>query len=279
MEVSITYLCDCHTHTCFSFDGDKNTTPDSLSLAAIDNGVIDLCITDHFEANNFAESISAPYDDAAAFTAMNEAKEKYRGRINISRGIELGQAYQYPEEAKRILSSHSYDFVILSLHNLRGLEDFYYMDFSKVNEVEAKALFERCLDETLENIEAFGDFADTLGHITYMHRYAPALFERMGFEPFYSQLEDIFKRMISKNLALELNVSTFNKGLGFFMPDRQLLSFYKECGGRLITVGSDSHSAYGVGCGIRDGFELLKSLGFDSVCVVRDGKKQLQKID
>jgi len=168
------YLCDCHTHTCFSFDGDKNNTPEALCLAAIEAGVSDLCITDHFEANNPVESQSAPYDDELAFEQMSELGEKYRNKINISRGVELGQAYQYPDEAKGLLSSHPYDFVILSLHNLRGYKDFYYMDFSKISDSESFDMFEKCLDEILENVICFGDFADTLGHITYMQRYAPA---------------------------------------------------------------------------------------------------------
>ena len=79
-------------------------------------------------------------------------------------------------------------------------------------------------------------------------------------------------------LSLEVNVSTLWKGLGFAMPDREFLSLYKECGGRLITVGTDSHSPEHIGECVDQGFDLLRSVGLNDILVVRDGKKTVIKI-
>ena len=84
--------------------------------------------------------------------------------------------------------------------------------------------------------------------------------------------------MISRDIALEVNVSTLWRGLGFAMPDRELLALYRECGGKLVTVGTDSHSPEHIGECVDEGFELLRSVGLDSILVVRNGEKTIMKI-
>ena len=90
--------------------------------------------------------------------------------------------------------------------------------------------------------------------------------------------EALFKKMIAKDIALEVNVSTLWKGLGFAMPDKEFLALYKECGGRLITVGTDSHSPEHIGECVDEGFGLLRSVGLNDILVVRNGEKTVIKI-
>jgi histidinol-phosphatase (PHP family) len=92
------------------------------------------------------------------------------------------------------------------------------------------------------------------------------------------KVENLYKKMIAKDIALEVNVSTLWKGLGFAMPDRDFLSLYRECGGRLITVGTDSHSPEHIGDCVESGFDLLRSVGLNDILVVRDGIKSVVKI-
>ena len=84
--------------------------------------------------------------------------------------------------------------------------------------------------------------------------------------------------MISRNVALEVNLSTLWKGLGFSMPDTRILSFYHDCGGRLVTVGTDSHSPEHIGECVDEIFPILKSIGLDNILVVRNGEKTIMKI-
>ena len=48
------------------------------------------------------------------------------------RGIELGQPNQDPQAAQEALQGRDYDFVIGSIHNIRGYEDFFFLDYSQV---------------------------------------------------------------------------------------------------------------------------------------------------
>ena len=98
------FLCDYHTHTRFSFDGDPASTHDAMCRRALEIGLDHIAFTDHFDVNAEVEGLyDAPYDADAAFASMMEVKEKYKGRLNVLCGLELGNAPQYPAEAKAAL--------------------------------------------------------------------------------------------------------------------------------------------------------------------------------
>ena len=277
------FKCDYHTHTNFSFDGVPDSTPDSLCLAAIANGVTDLAITDHFECNWRSDATYTPFDADEHYNAIMAAKEKYKDKLNLTYGIEIGQCNQVPGEASALLEKHSYDFVIGSIHNVRGEVDFYYWDFGSIFADPNKGqdyvgkMFERYCDELCEVIDTLGK-VDTIAHLTYIYRYCALSGNHYDFMKHAPHAEKLFQKMIAKDIALEVNVSTLWKGLGFAMPDRDFLSRYKDCGGKLITVGTDTHSPEHVGECIEDGFSILRSIGLDDILVVRNGEKTIVKI-
>lgn len=272
------FKCDYHTHTYFSFDGDKTSSPDALCEAAICVGITDLAITDHFEANWRAENLSQPYPAKDAFDAVMTAKQKYKGKINLTYGIEIGQANHYPDEVEKLIKEFNFEFVIASIHNLRGSPDFYYYDFSKIDSEDyIFSLFERNITELSEALDVL-TCADTIAHLTYMGRYLALAGRTYDFMRHRDSLEKLFKKMISRNVALEVNLSTLWKGLGFSMPDTRILSFYRDCGGRLVTVGTDSHSPEHIGECVDEIFPILKSIGLDNILVVRNGEKTVIKI-
>ena len=275
------FKCDYHTHTRFSYDGADNSTPDSLCLAAIERGVTDLAITDHFECNWRDEAAYPPYDADHAYSEIMAAKEKYKDKLNLTYGIEIGQANQYPEEAKKLLSSHDFEFVIASLHNLRGTPDFYFWDFKKVFEDTPPAYigncFERYIDELCEVIDCL-DKIETVAHLTYINRYIAMSGNSYDFMKHSDKMEKLFKKMIVRDIALEINLSTLWKGLGFPMPHQEILSLYRECGGRLITVGTDSHSPSQIGACVEEGFDLLRTVGLNEILTIRNGEKHIERI-
>lgn len=274
--------CDLHTHSRFSFDGAEHSTPDALCRRALEVGLTDLAITDHCDVNNEVEGIFRIYDSDAAYTAVMEAKEKYKGRLNLLYGIELGNAHQYPDYAKALLTRHNFEFVIGSLHNLRAVPDFSLMKFERIPDTLTRQLFDRALDEMMEmcSFEVDGKCPfTTLGHMTYIHRYVTLGKRKMDFTPHIDRIRALYELLIKRDIALELNVSTITSGLGISMPTLELLKMYRDVGGRLITVGSDSHSPDTLGKSIRKGYALLQAAGFDEVLTVQNGEKVLQKIN
>jgi histidinol-phosphatase (PHP family) len=122
----------------------------------------------------------------------------------------------------------------------------------------------------------------TLAHITYPYRYFKfggrehlLALEETGRELF----EDILKTVIDKGISLEVNTSGLRQGLGQTLPNTDLIKFYKELGGELITVGSDAHHARDLGADIKETAELLKSLGFKYITRYKDRKPYMQKLN
>ncbi len=272
------FLCDYHTHTHYSFDGAPDATHDAMCRRALEIGLSDIAFTDHCDINGEVEGLYTLYHATEAFAEMQAVKEKYKGRLNVVCGIELGNATQYPAEAAAVLAAHPYDFVIGSLHNLRGVPDFCMLKYDMMTEPHIASLFDRALDETIDMVE-HTDGLTTVGHITYMHRYVTLAQKKLDFKPFYDKLTHLYRIIIDRDLALEINVSTLWKGLGIAMPTMELLKLYRDCGGRLVTVGSDAHAPETLGKAIRKGYALLRTVGIDEVLTMRDGERVMQRID
>ncbi len=271
------FFCDYHIHSKYSFDGDPTSTPRAICEAAISNGITEIAITDHLEANSDAEGLYPPYDATAAYEDIMQTKEYFGKKINLSYGIEIGQANQYPDVANGLLSNFPFEFVLASLHSLRGMQDFYFLDYPAMSEDEIKKLYFASLDEIIEIINSI-DRVHSIAHITYPHRYIAQAGLTFDASCFADKLAEVFALMISKEVALEINSSTHAKGLGFTMPTADILSLYRECGGRLITLGSDSHTLSAIGGSIPYAAELAKSVGFDSALVIRNSQKELIKL-
>ena len=270
----IPMLTDFHTHSRFSYDGAPDATPDALCRAAIDRGLSCLAITDHCDASGEVEGLYARYDRKAAYAAVAEAKEKYRGSLRVAYGIELGEATQAPEYAADLLRECPFDYVLGSMHNLSGVPDFCYIGFSHEDFPQAliDQLFSRYLDE-LTSMCSFPGI-HTLAHLTYPLRYIARGGKTIDLSPFEERFRRLFAEMIDRDIAMEINASTLSSALGETMPPVSLLRLYRDCGGKLVTVGSDAHAPARIGCGIKEANRMLSDNGFDRVTVFFGGRPE-----
>lgn len=254
-------LCDFHTHSDNSFDAEN--TVDEMCTAAINRGLWAIAVTDHCEApfikcgencefGSFDRQIPKSVNDALA------AKEKYRGKLNVICGLELGEPMHDLSQTAHALNYADFDFVLASVHNLRDRDDFYYMDYSKV---DIDMLLGDYFAELAETA-AFDHF-DSLSHLTYPLRY---IVERTGKFPDLSkhreQIENIFNILIKNKKSLEINVSGLFQPINMTLPHQELINLYRKMGGEYITIGTDAHSSERVGVGVEKGIEAAQIAGF-----------------
>ena len=259
-------ICDMHTHSDNSFDAKSSV--DEMCLVAIERGLYALAITDHCEApfirfghdcefGCFDELIPTSFADATA------AREKYRGKLKVLRGLELGEPLHDPEQTEKALAYADFDFILASIHNLKNMQDFYYMNYSGV---DVDALLDKYFGELIDTA-GFPHF-DSLSHLTYPLRYIIAGTGKMPDLSVHAEkIDEIFNVLIKNNKALEINVSGLFKEMGCTLPDLPLVKRYKELGGKLITIGTDAHSADMVGKGIEQGIEVAKAAGFTQYAI------------
>lgn len=270
------YSADQHTHSLFSMDSKSKI--EDVCDKAIAMGLDELVITDHLDlnSNEMFLLLEPPYEADKAYEAMCHYRDAYKGRLKLSVGLELGQAHDCPEKAKEILEKYDYDQVIGSVHNLRGMPDFYLMAFYKITGRQCQIFLTQYFKE-LEEIVELGCF-DTLAHLTYPLRYFKEGGHDLSLEPHIETIKRIFDKLIKNGKALEVNTSGYRKDLGCPLPDLDILKLYYDMGGRLITVGSDAHYVDDIGADIQRTYDELKRIGFTHIASFSNRKAVLKEI-
>ena len=232
-------------------------------------------ITDHCECHDYDGAVDGVVYRETAL-ASYRALKKQIGALGEDEpcrllcGVELGQPLQGLAAAEELVS-RSYDFVLASIHNITGYEDFYFWDYDQTSDGEIDRLLHQYFREILETVQ-WGHI-DALAHLTYPMRYIVGEYKReISLEPHMAQIQEIFKTMIQKGIALEVNTAGFRQAIGRASPDLPLLRQYFALGGRLVTLGSDAHRIQDVGKGLPEGMALLREAGFQSYAVYIDQK-------
>lgn len=265
------YISDCHVHTDCSRDAADSAMMMCESAARLNFYI--LTITDHCECNVYLEE---GYDKSVrqSYFEARKAAAAFRGRLRVRCGTELGQPMQNPNAAEDVLDSCNFDFTLASIHNISGKEDFFSLDYSSE---DVDDLLDRYFTEMEETIN-WGRF-DSLAHLTYPWRYIEG--ENgipINMDQWMPRIDQILRLLIQSGKALELNTSGFRQKIGKSLPDYPVIERYRELGGRLITLGSDSHRWADVGGGIERGLELLEKAGFHHFAVYANHQPEMLPI-
>ena len=103
-----------------------------------------------------------------------------------------------------------------------------------------------------------------LGHLDLITRY-----DEQGVYPFERVrplVEAILRRVIADGKGIEVNTSSHRYGLTDTTPSVAILQLYRELGGTILTIGSDSHAPAHLGTYIGEARALLRDLGFRQFC-------------
>lgn len=263
-------MVDYHMHTDFS--GDSTANPDSMILTSIQKGANEICITDHCDPCYPDTSINFDLKRDDYFDFLEKAAHKYKNKIKIKKGMELGlQDGDVLEICNEIAHEYPYDFIIASFHCLDG-EDLYLKDYDKVPREET---LHRFYEANYEILSKFKHYC-IVGHLSIIDRY---IGEIPPYDDVYPLIEEILKLIISDGKGIEINTSAKRYGLGDrTTPTIPILKLYKKLGGEIITFGSDAHREedilydYDVTC------ELLRSIGFRYLATFKDMKPSFVKI-
>jgi len=264
-------MFDYHAHSHFSSDCDASM--EDMVKGAIDNNLKELCFTDHVDYDYQDPSIHFDIDFEAFDETFFALKEKYAHSINLKKGVEIGIQPHVIDDSSKLVKEGTFDFVICSIHTCDRL-DLYRGDF--YHNKTAEEVWVTYLKEAIHCAEHFNDFS-VFGHLDIPKRYN----EEAGnvplkqFRPYFDQL---FKVLIDKEKGIEVNTSGFKNAFKQPLPSYEIIRWYKEAGGKIITLGSDSHTPEHPGFYFKDVIKELKSIGFDSICTFDNMKPSFQKI-
>lgn len=209
-------LFDSHVHSDNSHDGEHSIT--FLCENAVQKNLMGLCITDHYELDLNTEQADLCLRNS--FIETGKARQAFDYRLLVMNGIEMGQATQNLDKAEEVLRKYRFDFVLGSLHAIRGMDDFAYVDFSGLN---AEVILERYFDELLELCQ-WGGF-DSLAHMTYPLRYIVGKYQQPVEMSRYSEvIREILSTLAQKHLGLEINTAGPGAGRSARPPRRWNMS-------------------------------------------------------
>ncbi|MBU5451410.1 histidinol-phosphatase HisJ family protein [Acetivibrio sp. MSJd-27] len=263
------YKTDYHVHTRHSSDA-RDTMRDMVSRAA-ELDIKELAFTDHIEINegglefHYAR-LKAIYED------ILQCREWFENKITIRFGLELGQGIYNPVEYQRVVNAFPFDFVMSSIHRARGQEDYCERHYEQKNVDEVLLEYVREIELYVDEL----DF-DVFGHIDYPTRYLQKYGIHYEMEAYESYFISAFRKLAASGRGIELNISGLRDGR-MAMPSFRLLKLYKQNGGEIVTLGSDSHQTQALGLKYEEGIRLLKEAGFSYLTTFENRKKKRIKI-
>ncbi len=256
-------LYDMHTHTNRSFDAEASLAAQCRRAAEL--GLAGFAVTDHCDVN--VQSLACSRTTLAAGGADIRRMQE-EAPFSLLQGIELGEPLEDLPYAEEMLALLPYDYVLGSIHNSPGKPDFYYLD---CREIDLDWMLRPYFEELIKLAE-WGQI-DAIAHMTYPIRYITGKYNRkVELSPYFDLIDQLFRTMIEKGIALEVNSSGLRQGLNAPMPDGRFLRRYFALGGRKIVLGSDAHTTRDLAAGIPETMALCREIGFTAALTFRRRK-------
>jgi histidinol-phosphatase (PHP family) len=252
-------MFDNHVHSSFSVDSDMDAY--IACETAIKSGLQGIAFTDHvdFDFPGYSNDFAYGFDDYQKL--INNLKLEYNTRLKVLRGVEVGIQPHVIERSLNLISKYELDYILASVHVIEG-EDLCGVDF--YDNKSKKQSYSRYLEEVLHMINNFTYF-DVVGHFDYITRYCNYEDRTLRYSDDCDIFDEIFKKLIANGKGIEINTGSYRKkGDGRTVPkyDIEILKRYRQLGGEITCLGSDSHTHEYIGYKFDFFSEMLLQAGF-----------------
>lgn len=248
---------DYHVHTRFSCD--SQTEMAAACEAAIVRGLSEIGFADHADLEPLDECYGY-LRPAAYLDEIKRCRRRYGDRLTIRAGVEIGGGHVHRNQAAELLEAHEFDFVLGSLHWVDGRlhcdERFFA---GRTLDEGLRAYFDE-----LACLAAEADY-DVLAHLDTVRRAAYRAFgmKVLEYAPYEDVIQRVLRTLVERGKGLEVNTVTYRRGMGDPSPPLQVLRWYRELGGEILTFGSDAHTPDSVGACFDVALEMAREVGFE----------------
>jgi len=259
---------DYHIHTRFSCDSEAEMT--DVCDAAIARGIQEIAFTDHLD---FGPDDPPDYFRLVEYVeTIQHCRDRYRDRLIIRTGVEIGEPHIFTQQAQTILAAEELDFVIGSAHYaVSPAPSSASTDSNRLQCAWKASFFEQPLHIAYESyfqqvvrLAVEGDF-DVLGHLDLVKRDAQKFGKPYdGPVPYADMIRTALRTLVERGKGIEINTSSLYKGRGMSepCPSLEILRWYREMGGEILTFGSDAHTADRVGSHLNVAYAMAQTVGF-----------------
>jgi histidinol-phosphatase (PHP family) len=237
---------DGHVHTslCHHARGEM----EEYVLAAVNLGLRKLIFLEHLEVGvDYFESTWLTEDDFNFYHSEgHRLQKKYRDRIEVGLGVEVGYNPRYLAEIQRRLALHTWDRIGISYHFLEtdsghlNMVSRKQINIDRLDQYGVHEVVCRYYEDLLEAVEKLP--GQVLCHIDAVLRHHPNVI----FTPeHYARIDTLLDTVARKKMAIEINTSGYTTKQHPY-PSLPIL---KKAVARNITLvaGSDAHCPEDVG--------------------------------
>lgn len=247
-------MFDNHLHT--EVSADSSMLIDDAIKSAEEKG-IGLILTEHMDITRADMKLGEEFTfDVSEYFAKYK---EYRNE-KLLLGMEVGFTPEFVEQNNNAIKSGEFDFIIGSIHVVNKIDIFQHIYYETRTKREA---YEEYL-ETMKQCLKLYDNIDSLGHIDYICRYATYDDKEIYYNEFSDYIDEVLKVVIEKEKAIEINTRRLNSSTA----KNNLFNIYKrykELGGKIVTIGSDSHRANDIGANFKEAIDIIDNIGLKNV--------------
>lgn len=267
---------DYHLHSCFS--SDCKTMPIDIINQAKAKGLTSVCFTDHHDIDfpilESEPDIDFQLDIEAYHKELTQLRDSVQD-FDLKIGVELGVMPNVTDKAALYAKKHNeLDFIICSTHVVDGIDPYYPEYFNSKTDKQG---YLRYFEEILNTVTNFRDY-NVYGHLDYIVRYGKNKSDSFDFSDYKDIMNEILKTIIDSGNGIEINTGSLYRGLKYPHPHKDILKMYKDLGGEIITIGSDSHDLEHIGYGFDVARELLLACDLSYYCTFSKRKPTFIKI-
>jgi histidinol-phosphatase (PHP family) len=163
------------------------------------------------------------------------------------------------DSAEETLQRYPWDYLVGALHFIGSTLIFDRAYFDRPAEDAYGGYFDE-----LSAVGRTGRF-DVLAHMDIVKRYGHTIYGSYDPRPYERRIRAALRACADRRIAVEVNSSTLRRPVAQLSPDVLLLTWYRQEGGELVTIGSDAHLPDDVGAGLDQAMEALRQAGFRSL--------------
>lgn len=265
-------MIDVHCHT--NYSPDSKELPENLVKAAIDCGCKILGFSEHLDYDYVANNLDVIMTDVKAYFQNTEMlKQKYKDKIKILCGIEIGYDKNAESYYNEVFSQYQFDYIINSVH-VAGGKDCYFQPYFEGKTIDEA--YDCYINAVKKSVETNLDY-QILGHIGYVIRNAPYKDNKLDCIKYKDILDEILTALIKKQKVLEINTNVISSHT-ITLPYAEIIKRYHHLGGKLFSYGSDCHAAVRICHNYNAVTDMLKNLGIKELVYFENKQMNFYKI-
>lgn len=184
--------------------------------------------------------------------SIAECRERFPD-LRILAGVEAGEVHLFTGSATSIIRGRDWDRVLGSLHAVPYKGKLIAAD-ALFGHLPQDAAMRYYFEELLRLIEG-SDMFEVLAHPDFPRRYWPSGPHRYEEKRYEEEYRTAFRALAASGRVLEINTKSP-------LSSVELITWWREAGGRAVSFGSDAHFPDRVGARFKQAVDIVEAAGF-----------------